>query len=246
MDTIYSIFTVMMSHVGYTRDASVPAVLVLAKDFQLEDAVKVTSIFRQLGCEYLKGIFCYEGSLGWNSWTYDRDLCVYQERRNPGCSIRVVGLAKSFTLGAYVRLEDDTSAYALTVAHGLPDPPNPVTPETIPKIQIQQPSSADVKSRLSELEIQAEAALSRHGPPRHWGNLEQIKKEIDDLKKFSEESGLNFGEVAYSEFDVVTFKGISMNSDWALLKVNDARIGRNYILSDIFSENDQQRWTPRD
>ena len=59
--------------------------------------------------------------------------------------IGVVGLTKSFTLGAYIRLEADTAAYALTVAHGLPDPPTPVTPETIPKIQIQQPSSADVK-----------------------------------------------------------------------------------------------------
>ena len=246
MDSIYSTFTVMLSHVGYTRDASVPAVLVLAKDFQLEDAIKVTSIFRQLGCEHLKGIFCYEGSLGWNSWTYERDLCVYQERPNPGCSIGVVGLTKSFTLGAYVRLEDDTAAYALTVAHGLPDHRTPVTPETIPKIQIQQPSSTDVKSRLSELEIFADATLSRHGPRRHWGNPEQIKQEIKDLKKLSEESGLNFGEVAYSEFDVVTFSGVSMNSDWALLKVNDARIGRNYIRSDIFSENDEQRWIPRD
>ena len=45
----------MLTHVGYNRKTAVPAILVVVKKFQMDDAVEVTSMCKNLQCERLRG-----------------------------------------------------------------------------------------------------------------------------------------------------------------------------------------------
>jgi hypothetical protein len=64
MDERYNSFVASLTHVGYTRAASVPSILIITHDFLDRDAQDVVAMFGEPGCQYVKRVFCYEGDFG--------------------------------------------------------------------------------------------------------------------------------------------------------------------------------------
>ena len=241
MDKKYKSFAVLLTHVGYTRRLSAPAILVIAKQFSSHDVTEIMNFFGTMGCRRIRGVFCYEGSLGRN-WRHEYDLRVYQQRPNPGSSIGIADQEGSFTLGMYLRLSGDPSTYALTVAHGLPNFNTPITPTTTPKVVVEQPSPVDIQKEIDALEIQFENATTLPGVQK-YNEPQYYQNQINKFKELKEKARL--GEIAYSDVCVVNYREAPTNVDWALIKVDDTRVGINYVQSDVINHNDKYKWVPR-
>jgi hypothetical protein len=142
----------------------------------------------------------------------------------------------------YLHLIGDPSTYALTVAHGLPNFNTPITQATTPKIIVEHPSPVDIQKEIDALELQLENSktlpgVQKYEQPQYYQN--EIRK-FTDLKKEA-----RLGEIAYSDVCIVNYREAPTNVDWALIKVDDARVGINYVQSDVINHNDKYKWVPR-
>jgi hypothetical protein len=119
MDERYNSFVAYLTHVGYTRAASVPSILIITHDFLDRDAQDVVAMFGEPGCQYVR-VICFEGDFGASAdWADERQMRDFSAKPNPGSSIGIKNVRGSFSLGPYVRLHNNPNYYALSVHHGL-------------------------------------------------------------------------------------------------------------------------------
>ena len=255
MDKRYISFTVLMSHVGYTRHSAAAAILVIGKEMAIDDAAEIRALFLTFQCTRIREVFCYAGDNDRASddmdYLYASEMKEYTKNPDSGFSIGPVNSNSSCTLGVYVQLNGDPSVYALTVHHGVSDGKASISPLTVPKIKMSQPSFWDHRDKKDELERTLADATASDGVRRPHRSLKSLEKEIKELRneiKGLENVDTEFGEVAWSEIRVVRYKDVDVNVDWALVKVKEERIGRNYALKalGLIAQRNRTRWIPRD
>lgn len=236
MDARYDSFVAYLTHVGYTRETSVPSVLIITHNFSDTDAKEVIALFAELGCQHVKRVFCYEGDIAASAgWADESEMREYSAKPNPGASIGVENQHGCFSLGPYVRLHDDPHHYALSVHHGMAGATAvPINPTISPPVLLQQPAYDDVTSetvRLANL-LTDPAGASLHDAEREleeWRNLD-----------------FTFARAVWSEFTVVDYEERRMTSDWVLIQVEPERAGTNHVASEVGKLASENKWVPRD
>ena len=233
----YTSYCIILTHAGYTPLRSVPVVLLCAKALTDDDATEAIQLFNSSGCSVIQRLFCYEGETG--GYTSGRRLRKYHEKAQPGCSIGPKGQARAFSMGPFVRFDDDKHTYCISVHHGLKDDTLPITPETDPPVYIQQPSLKDLDAIITAKREALELATESVRKNLLVENM--LRNELDDLERIN----TNLGVVIVSECRLISYKNELLNSDICLIKLNDERVGVNHVpLTDDMIENEAHHWVP--
>lgn len=235
----YTSYCIVLTHAGYTPLRSLPVVLLCAKALTDDDGREAIQLFNSSGCSVIQRLFCYEGETG--GYMSGRRLRKYHEKAQPGCSIGPKGQARAFSIGPFVRFDDDEHTYCISVHHGLKDDTLPITPETDPPVYIQQPSVKDLDASITAKREALELATESVRKNLLAENV--LRNELDDLERID----TNLGVVIASECRLISYEDELLNSDICLIKLNEERVGVNQVpLTDDMIESEAHHWVPHD
>lgn len=114
---------------------------------------------------------------------------------------------------------------------------------TTPAIHIQQLSSLDLENQ--HVSILGKAIVAAGVATKQRKTLRKLEELLDELNAL-QHLNVHFGKVVFSDLSVVTVGGVSVTSDWALIQVDDGRVGINYIYGCLWGYHDRTKWVPRD
>jgi hypothetical protein len=238
----YGSFLVHLTHVGYEWDTSVPCSIVWAEKLTIPDARSILSIFESLACKSIRRVFCYEGTT--NSYAHkDHQAQTFHFRQHQispylGSSLSVTDSSRSFSLGCYFRFGDRADQYCLTVHHGVCESNDSMTPQSVPVTTVQQPSHSDFTA--AEEALCEDLAMIDVGSKCHRNlSRKDVEEDLNDLRS----KNTTFGSVERSELCHAEYNGLTVNVDWALIKLDPSRQGRNILRYDT---GEKRRWIPRD
>ena len=243
----YTSYSIALAYAGYSRNQTVPVVIVIAGEFKVEHAKEVMSVFDSTERHYITEVFCYQGDT--KGYVEGEDLQVPQQRVNcgysigPSTSVRGANPNASSSLGFYIRLEGDDHMYATTVHHALGKNVSPVPLDSSPQIKIQQPSSRDFARQIADLEKEIEEAKAKKSDL--LVPVKVLKANLANMRKFD----ANFASVVASAFGIVDVNGHNVSEDWLVMRVNHDRVGVNYVRASVAGGIPGVRdvvWTPRD
>ena len=246
------------------------AILVVGQDLALKHLQEIKDIVNNLHVQIPFVVKCYNGETS-SAANAAQIFQAYSQFPELGSSIGVKDKSSSFSLGPYVRLENDNdSVYAVSTFHGLPaeeisssiQTTNPTEPSSSkrdnnsasnrcsqsgPTIIIEQPSSSDHRNAI-EAEKWAIEYLE-NGPysstPTGRIKLMQYKESLLELENQSRNT--LFGTVVAGEMDLVDIGlGGLTASDWCLIKVDSSRIGSGNYVTFLTDDRKQKILFPVD
>jgi Peptidase family S64 len=235
----YSSFCVLMCHAGYEKSTSVPVVVVCAADMPDDEALELTDIFNNVpGRALVQRCFIYDGIS--RHLLMESQLRKHEAKPTPGASIGVRGGNSAFSLGVYFQLSADDNLYCTTVHHGVANLPR-ITPDSTPRIIVEQPSCVDIESEINDSLEELICALDSQGI-RRYANVKDLYNHLYDLLDLEVE----FGEIVASEFDIIDYEERRINSDVAIIRVLPSRNGCNRIIFPFAWSSSKTEWVPRD
>ena len=248
------------------------AILIVGQDLELKHLREIKDIINNLHVQIPFVVKCYNGETSSAANAAPR-FQAYSQFPELGSSIAVMDKCSSFSLGPYVRLDNDNdSVYAISTFHGLLptkepssstqptntsepssskiDDNNPISnrySQSDPPIIIEQPSSSDHRNAI-EAEKRAIEYLEQ-GPygstPNGRIKLMQYKESLLELENQCRKT--LFGTVIAGEMDLVDIglEGLT-TSDWCLIKVDPSRIGSGNHITFLTDDREQKILFPVD
>jgi len=124
----------------------------------------------------------------------------------------------SFSIGPYIKFDNDANLCCVSVHHSLKTDNISATAAEDPLVQIQQPSFSDFNDRKQTLEHQLLLATEGlRGDP-------SVQKDIENELEYMRSAGVHFGSGFCSEM-TKKYKSRLIDSDFCVIKIAPTRAG---------------------